>query len=355
MNICKNINIYYAPFKTCNLFCKYCYLPESFKRSRKKDDKEIIENIETLIKKIEQEGFRINSFTFHGSEPSLILPAYFGKIINIIKKHWEKNKIKNQKVCMQTNGLNTDIKYLKEIETLSSKENFNISISIDFPPQVHDYYRNNSFEKVYKNYKDALNNNFNISILTVVNKKTIEYLNDFYYYIHQELDKKKYYSNLKKIKIKFASGKESLDNSMMEEFAIFLDKYNLFHITQIFTPGYCFQNGNDCFWLEFDSDGYCYSCNKTFTENGNFANWYNESISDIIIKRKNLFKNYYESKECYKCPYQFICNSGCPVDRYKEGDMKGKSLECVLVKKTFEMQEKKGVSPFKFLKKYRFI
>jgi radical SAM protein with 4Fe4S-binding SPASM domain len=345
----KILNIYFATSKTCNINCKNCYLSITFKQSKKITDTKILTSIDYFIEKIESEGFRIGKFCLHGAEPSLMSAKTMGKIINRINEHWKGNKTENIAVSIQTNGIRLTKSYLEEvIQIIENPKKFKIGFSIDPPKIIHDSMREDSYNIVMKNYKIAQILGFPTGILSVITTETMTYLSEFGQWIKNELRKKEKYGNPYMIKVKLATGNYALNETQLISLSKFLIKNNLIPIMQVFSASYCIQNGNDCEWYEFDIDGNCYSCNKNYNSNGIFANWQYESFDSIIIKRKKLFENEFMHPDCSKCCYEMVCNSGCPLDRHKQGKMKGKAYECVLIKYIYKHLEEQGVSISEF-------
>jgi len=338
------INMYFATHKTCNLRCRYCYVPDHYKDSKKADDSEILRSFYSFIEKIKNEDYRIGSFCLHGSEPSLMQAETLAEIAIEMKKYFVSNDMPDFRCAIQSNGVRFDRDYLSILsKNIDDNKDIKIGFSIDPPKQVHDFLRNDSYDKVTDNFNIAIEMGFPVSVLSVVSQITMGYLADFRNWMQKYLELRKNYRNPYKIKIKFATGEMALNEKQMEEFSYFLCNNDMLEIVQMLTPGYCIQNGNNCDWYEFDIWGNCYSCNKAYYEEGIFADWKEESFDSILIKRKNLYIDDFENPECYECPYQFLCESGCPIDRHKSGDMKGKAHECTLIKIAYNEIEKKGI------------
>lgn len=324
--------MYFAPHKTCNLRCSYCYVPEYNKSTRKQDDVRILESLSGFISKVEKEGYEIGSFCLHGAEPSLMSPESLARAVKMVNKHWEKINCQNF-VAIQSNGIRFDNQYLRILkQAIGSTNKIRLGFSIDPPKTVHNKYRENTFDKVVANYEEAITINFPVSILSVVTNETINYLSEFRDWMQTQLERKKKYGNPYRVKIKFATGDMALNEAEMKQFAYFLLENDLTSLVQILSPGYCIQSGNECEWFEFDISGNCYSCNKTFFDEGIFANWHRESFDKIFEKRAGLFLKVIEHEDCHECEYESLCNSGCPVDRIKTGEMAGKAHECSLIK-----------------------
>jgi radical SAM protein with 4Fe4S-binding SPASM domain len=340
----RKINMYFATHRTCNLRCRYCYVPDYYKDSKKVEDTDILNSFYSFIKKTKEEGYTIGNFCLHGSEPSLMQPETLAEIATKMKEYYLSYNMNNFRAAIQSNGVRFNKDYLNTLsKNLDESHDIKLGFSIDPPEQVHDFLRNDSYDKVMNNFNLALEMGFPVSVLSVVSEMTMEHLSGFSDWMKHYLDLKIKNKNPYKIKIKFATGEMALNEKQMEEFAYFLNNNKILEIVQILTPSYCIQNGNNCDWYEFDIWGNCYSCNKAYFNEGIFANWKKESLENVLNKRENLYINDFENPECYECPYQFICESGCPMDRHKTGAMKGKAHECTLIKIAYKEIEKNGI------------
>lgn len=325
--------MYFAGHKSCNLNCDYCYVPKYNKNSLKEDDSLILESLEHFIEKVEAEKFQIGSFCLHGAEPALMAAESLAKVANLVGDHWKKSKSSHREIAIQSNGTRFQQDYLLTLKKyLLPGYGIRLGFSIDPPRVVHDHYRNNSFDKVVNNFETAFKLGFPISVLAVISDLTMEHLTGFGLWINKQIQRKEHFGNPYKIKAKLLTGKQGFSNVNSLKLARFLIDHKLQSLIQILTPEYCLQAGNECEWFEFDWEGGCFSCNKNFNSQGQFASWKTESFEEILKKRQTLFLSQPTHAECVVCPYEYLCNSGCPTDRIKSGRMKGKAHECDIIK-----------------------
>lgn len=334
------LNAYFATHKTCNLNCRYCYIPKYNKNSRKIEDSEILRSLDVFLAKVESEGFALGAFCLHGSEPALAEPETVAEIARKVAAHREKSGLRDRSIAMQSNGVRFNEDYLARLaENLDSQNQAKLGFSIDPPNAVHDYLRGGSFDKVERNLDRAIDRGFPTSILSVVSDLTFDYLDGFLDWIAERLEQKRRTGNPYKIKFKIAAHYSEPNQEQKIELGARLADRDMLELVQILTPGYCLQAGNECEWYEFGVDGACYSCNKAYSDEGIFANWKKESLKDIYKKRKKLYIENSRHPECAECPYELICNSGCPLDRSNSG----KAVECSLIKTAFGRLDEKGV------------
>jgi len=342
--------MYFAGYKSCNLNCDYCYVPRYNKNQQKEDDSLILESLKRFIQKVETEGFQIGAFCLHGAEPALMSPESLAETANMVGDHWEKSGSGYKEIAIQSNGTRFNQEYLLRLkEQIKPGYGIRLGFSIDPPRVVHNRYRNNSFDKVEKNFETAFELGFPVSVLSVISDYTMEHLPSFGSWIIKQIQRKEQLGNPYKVKAKLLTGELGFSGKNSLKLARFLIDHGLESLMQILTPGYCLQAGNECDWFECDWEGGCYSCNKNFNVQGRFASWETESFTEIIKKRKNLFLSEFTHPECALCPYEYFCNSGCPADRIQSGPMKGKAHECDIIKIIINELQNRNVHIVDFL------
>lgn len=340
----KTLNLYYAISSKCNLRCSYCYVPEAAK-STEEEDYEAESNLSSFLKKIEKDGFDIGAFCFHGAEPTIFNANTLSRFCNLVLQSKIKTNSPNKTIAIQTNGYNLNSRYLSVLaEEVNPIVSLRIGFSIDFPKQIHDKYRNNTYDKVLNNFRTALDMGINVSVLSVVTSEVMLHTEDWISAVKEIEILKSKYPNFRKFKIKLATGDFGLKEEDMSEFADILIENDLTKLLQIFNYSYCLSKGNECNWYEFAPEGECFSCNKSFMNHNSFSDWKLESFDIIKEKRANLYKNQYVNPECGKCEFEMYCNSGCPIDRYKTGLMAGKAHECTIIKKVYTYLQHQGIN-----------
>ena len=120
----------------CNLACKYCfYLEKQHLFPNDENYKMTDEILETFIKNyIETNPTEEIIFAWQGGEPTLMGIDFFRKVVNLQKKYSQGKKISN---AFQTNGILIDEKWCD----FFAENHFLVGISIDGPPEVNDEFR----------------------------------------------------------------------------------------------------------------------------------------------------------------------------------------------------------------------
>lgn len=340
----KILNLYYAISSKCNLRCSYCYVPEAAKSS-KDEDGEAEANLNLFLRKIESEGFRIGAFCFHGAEPTIYDAKTLSRFCNLVLQAKKNTNSSNNLIAIQTNGYNLNGKYLKDLhENINPISALRIGFSVDFPKQIHDLYRNNTYDKVLNNFRTALDMGIDVSVLSVVTSEALSLREDWIEAVRGIYQLSLEYPNFRKFKLKPATGEFGLKEENMEEFADILIENEWTKLLQIFNYSYCLNKGNDCDWYEFSPGGECFSCNKAFMNKDSFSDWKLQSFDTIREKRANLYLREAVHPDCGRCQYEMYCNSGCPIDRYKAGQMAGKAHECTIVKKVYTHLQENGIN-----------
>ena len=174
---------------TCNLDCTYCYYLHKEKlyskahKVHKMDDSTLRQYIRQYID--HQPGPDIN-FSWQGGEPTLLGLDYFEKIVTFQSLYCTPNKVVANDV--QTNGTLLDDKWCEFFRNNS----FLVGVSIDGPPDLHDYYRKQiggkpSSDKVVAGIRCMQKHNVEFNTLTVLNRQNAKRPLDVYKYLSQEV------------------------------------------------------------------------------------------------------------------------------------------------------------------------
>lgn len=312
----KKINFNYSINIGCNIQCKHCYLP----LLEKKDTEEkILKSFKELILKMKNENYIFNYVVFNGYEPTLLHGSYYRKMLDYCLEIYGMYFI--NKFSIQTNGIdmNSFFDYI-------GQEEMTINFSLDFLEQFHDSTREKkSWEKTMFSLLQAKEFDYDIIVTCLISNEIYYHFNDFLKFIqwcHQ--------LNIKIVLKPFIPNKNTnitLSGKEAFELGKLFLQHGLYKYTTLFSKNACSINGNNCFSLEFDSQGNVYTCNKGHNEEYIFANWKENTLEEIINIRKDLFKDIYQNQKCYQCEYLTLCYGGCPINRDD-----GKNIYCDFLK-----------------------
>ena len=159
----------------CNLDCRYCFYLEK-EHLYQTDPAKILmcpDVLESFIRqKLETGANSTELFTWQGGEPTLLGVDYYRKILAIQQKYANGKKVKN---AFQTNGILINEEWCR----LFAENDFLVGISIDGPKEFHDHYRidkggRRTFEKVLRGIGFLQKHSVKFNTLTIVNSRNSE-------------------------------------------------------------------------------------------------------------------------------------------------------------------------------------
>lgn len=312
------LHLYFAANFACNLRCKYCYLPEYQKSGDKNTDEVAVSSARAFVEKCEREGIEIGHVVLHGAESGLLSPEAAATVANAFAQAGGYR----YSVGIQSNGTLFNDDYFSRFERNADDALvFGVGISMDGPASITDPIRGKGvYRRASAGLSAANRRGYKTQILCVVGAHTVEHLDEF------EAWMKTIVSAGQDIRFKPAYGAYRMDAFQQELFADWLNKTGFARYYQEISKDLCVTKGNDCFWLEIDVNGNCYSCNKAFGATGSFADWRTESLNEIFAKRRSLYANKPTNAACASCEIRTICHSGCPLDRSESG----LAIDCTL-------------------------
>ncbi|QDU81392.1 Anaerobic sulfatase-maturating enzyme [Polystyrenella longa] len=344
----------------CNLDCEYCYylrkeeLYPSGERWRMS-----LELLESFIEQyFAAQPAEIPEVTFawQGGEPTLLGLDFFEAVVRVQKKHAPPGL--QYANTLQTNGvLLTD-----EWCQFFKRENFLIGISIDGPAEVHDHYRydkkgNPTFEKVMQGLHLLKSNEVEFNVLVVVNrvnarlgKKVYTYLRDngaehiqFIPIVEKENQEQTEVERIESEQKQECElhpwGKHVSERSVLpEQYGQFLvdvfDEWSRRDIGKVFVqifdqalsawmgyePGLCIFRKKCGRALALEHNGDLYSCDHFVDPDWKLGN-IQETLLPVLANSERQ-EQFGSDKEktlppfCRECEVRFVCNGGCPKNRF---------------------------------------
>ncbi len=320
----------------CNLDCEYCFYldkeelyPET--RSFRMDD-EVLENY--VKQYIEAQEVNEVTFAWQGGEPTLMGVDFFRQAIRYQQKYRRPGmQIQNS---FQTNATLLD----DEWGEFFKRNKFLIGVSIDGPPEIHDKYRYDkrgrpSSEQVIRGLRILQKHKVDYNILCVVNKHNAEYPKEIYNYF-KELGAE--FMQFIPAVEHFGGKNVSPRSVTARQYGKFLseifDEWVVNDIGRIFVqifdvaleawlgynPSLCVFNETCGDALAIEHNGDLYSCDHYVTPDyhvGNIAeNTIQEMVDSTFQRKFGTDKRDTLPEYCRSCEVKFVCNGGCPKNRF---------------------------------------
>ncbi len=317
----------------CNLRCKYCFYIDHLgggeKAPRMSDD--VLKAIITSYMRTNQNNNY--SFGWQGGEPTLMGLKFFKKVIELQKKFGPPGaSVSNG---LQTNGtLITD-----EMAKFFGEYKFLIGVSLDGPPELHDYYRKALGQKpthalVMRGIEHLRRNKVEFNILILVNDKTVQKASEIYQYFR----KKGFFYQ------QYIPCVEYDGNGNLQKFAITGDQWGTF-LCEIFDNwikediyrvsirlfdsileylvygkyNVCYMGNNCCQYFVVEHDGGIYPCDFFVRDDlllgnvktGTWEEFSSSPIYNFFGRQKSEW-----NAICGSCPFINFCHGDCQKHRF---------------------------------------
>lgn len=170
----------------CNLRCRYCFYLEKEKLFGAERHRMSPPVLERMISSFMRLDMPCHAFGWQGGEPTLMGLDFFRRAIELMKKHGQLGKrVSNG---LQTNGTMLDDEWCKFLH----QYNFLVGISIDGPPEIHDFNRltiggTGSHELVMRGVAALNRNHVEYNVLTLVNSHSVSKPLEIYRYLRDDL------------------------------------------------------------------------------------------------------------------------------------------------------------------------
>ncbi len=324
----------------CNLNCVYC----SRQFARKKPSSMSLDLVKDILKKAgdyaEKNKIRM-TIQFHGGEPLL----EFKKIIFAVDSI-SKDKLKNLKLRIQTNGVLLNEEIMKECV----KRNIEVGISLDGRQIENDLTRKNTcgggtFEDITRALNLIKKHQKEVRCLTVITNINIKNLSKILKFFDElginDVGFLPLYEEprTRTIKKEMVPDMKSLADSQKELFDKWIrllenKKYKNLNIStfQILIWNLLSSNGNNKKFrvncgvgtnsLFIESDGSVWGCGAfSYANELNLGNISDNSFEDI--QSNSNYKKFQQritsnTNKCKDCVFQFICKGGCVANGYRQ-------------------------------------
>ncbi|MBC7814365.1 MAG: anaerobic sulfatase maturase [Burkholderiales bacterium] len=326
----------------CNLDCQYCYFLS--KEKLYPDSKfRMSDNLLQAYTQQYIEAQRAPEITFawQGGEPTLMGLDFFRQAVSYQQQYRKRGQhISN---ALQTNGVTLDDEWCEFFHA----NNFLVGISLDGPRPLHDAYRVDkggqpTFDRVMNGLRLLQKHGIEFNVLTTVHAANEQHGLDVYHFLRDEVG-----ANVLQfipiVERDNATGYQ--EGSTVTARSVSADGYGRFLVeifeewirrdvgrvyVQMFdialaawvgdSPGLCVFEETCGTALALEHNGDVYSCDH-FVEPRHFVgNLVDIPLSEIVVSNQQrqfgLAKRDTLPRFCRECDVRFVCNGGCPKDRF---------------------------------------
>ncbi len=326
----------------CNLDCKYCYFLSKERLYPNSDFRMSETLLEEYIRQyIEAQQVPEVTFAWQGGEPTLMGIDFYKLAVAYQQKHKKRGMhIYNS---LQTNAVTLDDDWC----AFFKQNNFLIGVSLDGPQALHDAYRVDkggqpTFERVLRGIRLLQKHEVEFNILTTVHAANADHPLAIYRFIRDEV-KAQFMQFIPIVERDNVTGFQ--EGNTVTARSVRADQYGHFLITifdewvrrdvgQIFVqifdvalaawtggrPGLCIFEETCGTALALEHNGDVYSCDH-YVEPAHFVgNLLDIPLSEIVVSDKQ--QAFGQAKRdtlpqyCRDCEVRFVCNGGCPKNRF---------------------------------------
>ena len=326
----------------CNLDCKYCYFLSKEHLYPNSD----FMMPETLLEEYTQQyiqGQQAQTITFawQGGEPTLMGVDFFRQAVAYQQKHNPQGKqIYN---ALQTNAVTLDDDWCRFFK----QHNFLIGVSLDGPQALHDHYRVDkggapTFDHVIQGIRYLQAHGVEFNILTTVHAANANHPLDVYRFIRDEVGAQ--FIQFIPI-VERANDSGFQEGDQVTERSVTAEQYGKFLIdifdewvrqdvgrmyVQIFdvalaawvgdAPGLCIFEETCGRALAIEHNGDVYSCDHFVEPKHKLGNMIDIPLHEVVTNEQQqafgLAKRDTLPDYCLACDVCFVCNGGCPKNRF---------------------------------------
>ena len=326
----------------CNLDCKYCYFLSKemlYPGSRFRMANDLLEAYTRQY--IEAQQVPEVTFAWQGGEPTLMGLDFFKLAVELQQKYRKPGMTIHN--ALQTNGTTLDDDWGRFLH----KHNFLIGLSLDGPRDLHDYYRVDkagrpTFDQVMgglallKKYKVEYN------ILTTVHAANGPHPLEVYRFLRDEI-KTQFMQFIPIVERDNDTGYQegdaitnrSLTAQQYGDFlSIIFDEWVWRDVGRIYVqifdvalaawmgerPGLCIFEETCGSALAMEHNGDLFSCDHYVEPNYKLGNIQEIPMIELVASEKQvqfgLAKRDGLPQYCRECEVRFVCNGGCPKNRF---------------------------------------
>jgi len=326
----------------CNLDCKYCYFLSKERLYPDSTFRMSETLLETYIRQmIEAQNVPEVTFAWQGGEPTLMGLDFYKQAVNYQQKHKRPGmRITN---ALQTNAVTLDDDWCAFFKV----NDFLIGVSLDGPQALHDAYRVDkggapTFDRVMRGIRLLQKHAVEFNILTTVHAANAEHALEVYRFLRDDV-RTAFIQFIPIVERANETGYQEGDSATVrsvgaEQYGRFLigvfDEWVRHDVGRIFVqifdvalaawsgnrPGLCIFEETCGTALALEHNGDVYSCDHFVEPKHRVGNLIDIPLSEIVVSDQQrafgLAKRDSLPAYCRACEVRFVCNGGCPKDRF---------------------------------------
>jgi len=324
----------------CNLSCSYCfYLKKWDQKGVKGMAPEVLERY--IAARFAAEPANEVGFAWQGGEPTLMGLDFFKRAVELQQQYRKPGmRIHN---AFQTNGVLLDDAWCRFFH----QHNFLIGLSVDGPKHLHDAYRVDkggrpTFDRVMAGLALLKKHRVEFNILTTVHAANVEHGVEVYRCLRDEIGTQfmQFIPIVERAnETGYQEGDQVTERSLTgEQYGRFLisifDEWVRRDVGRVFVqifdvalaawagerPGLCIFEETCGLALAMEHNGDLFACDHFVEPNYRLGNIQEIPLLDMVASAEQrqfgLDKRDKLPRYCRECEVRFVCNGGCPKDRF---------------------------------------
>jgi uncharacterized protein len=328
----------------CNLDCEYCYFLSKemlYPGSRFRMADELLEAYTKQY--IEAQRVPEVTFAWQGGEPTLMGLDFFKRAVELQQKYRKPGMVIHN--ALQTNGTTLDDEWGRFLH----EHGFLVGLSVDGPQHLHDYYRVDkggrpTFDKVMQGWELLKKHRVEYNILCTVHAANAPHPLEVYRFFRDEIGTQ-FMQFIPIVERKnetgFQEGNEVYDRSVTaKQYGDFLiaifDEWVRRDVGRVYVqifdvalaawsghnPGLCVFEETCGTALAMEHNGDLYACDHYVEPGYKLGNIQEIPLIDMVASAEQrqfgLDKRETLPRYCLECEVRFVCNGGCPKNRFIE-------------------------------------
>ncbi len=320
----------------CNLDCRYCYyLGKTTLFSSNERFRMSPEVLEAYVASfIAASPGPVVHFVWHGGEPTLAGVGFYRRALELQRRHLPDGwRVVNN---LQTNGTLLDEAWC----TFLAENHFAVGISIDGPAHLHDAYRGDrrgrpTHDRVMRGLRLLRAHGIDPDVLCTLNAATAAHPSEVYrFFVDEAVRWLQFLPVVERAAGGGVSERSVAPEAMGEFLCSVFDEWVRYDVEKIGVQNFleCLlvvtgQSVNLCVMSEtcgqvlaLEHDGSVYSCDHFVDTAHRLGDVTSDGLGALVAASEQVA--FGDAKRdglpvcCVECPVGFLCNGGCPKDRF---------------------------------------